>query len=91
MELVIVEDKKNKLIFELKGADHTICNVLKTELWNDSHIKTATYSVKHPLISSPRLIVETDGSVSPRSAVTDAVSRLRKTSDKFRKGVIKEL
>ena len=91
MELVIVEDKKNKLIFELKGADHTICNVLKNELWNDSHVKVATYSIKHPLISSPRLIVETDGSISPSSAIKGAVNRLKKISDKFRKAVIKEL
>lgn len=91
MEIKVIESKKNKLIFELKGADHTVCNILKTELWNDEHIKVSTYSIKHPLISSPQFIVETDGDVTPKAAINSAVNRLKKTSEKFRKLVSEEL
>ncbi|MBI2108498.1 DNA-directed RNA polymerase subunit L [Candidatus Woesearchaeota archaeon] len=91
MEAKVTENKKNKLIFELKGADHTVCNILKTELWNDDHVKTATYSIKHPQISSPEFIIETDGSATPKSALTSAVNRLKKVSDKFRKEITSEL
>ena len=34
MEIKILDDKKNKLVIEVKGADHTLCNALKTELFN---------------------------------------------------------
>ena len=68
MEINIIEEKKNKLIFELKGASHTLCNALKAELLNDSNIKVATYSIRHPLVGQPRFIVETS-STEPRKVI----------------------
>jgi len=91
MKLKILEDKKNKLVFESEGLGHTICNVLKKELWNDGHVKVATYSVRHPLVSKPRMIVETDGDETPKAALLAAVQRLKKVSEKFRKEFSKEV
>lgn len=85
MEIKILDDKKNKLVLEVKGADHTLCNALKTELWNDKHVKIATYSIRHPQISVPQIIVETDGDVSPKNALINAIQRLHKTNEKFKK------
>ena len=85
MEIKILDDKKNKLMLEVKGVDHTLCNALKTELWSDKHVKIATYSIRHPQISMPQLIVETDGEVSPKNALINAVQRLHKTNEKFKK------
>jgi len=91
MEIKILDDKKNKLIAEVKGADHTLCNILKSELWNDKHVKTATYSIRHPQISVPQMIVETDGELSPKNAIINAVQRLHKTNEKFKKEFLKEI
>lgn len=85
MEIKILDDKKNKLMLEVKGADHTLCNALKTELWSDKHVKIATYSIRHPQVSVPQLIVETDGEVSPKNALINAVQRLNKINEKFKK------
>lgn len=85
MEIKILDDKKSKLIIEIKGTDHTLCNALKKELWNDKHVKIATYSIRHPHISVPRMIVETDGEESPKNALINAVERLHKTNTKFKK------
>ena len=85
MEIKILDDKKNKLIAEVKGADHTLCNALKTELWSDKHVKIATYSIRHPQISMPQMVVETDGEESPRNALINAVERLHKINTKFKK------
>ena len=85
MEIKILDDKKNKLIIEVKGADHTLCNALKAELWNDKHVKIATYSIRHPQISLPQIIVETDGEESPKNALINAVERLHKANAKFKK------
>ena len=85
MEIKILDDKKNKLVIEITGADHILCNSLKTELLNDKHVKIATYSIRHPQISVPQMIVETDGEVSPKNALINAVQRMHKTNEKFKK------
>jgi len=91
MEIKVIEDKKSKFVFETTEMGHTFLNVLKDELNNDSHVKIATYSIRHPIVSKPKFILETDGSVSPRAAISGAVSRLKKTTDKIRKDAIKEI
>ena len=91
MEIKIIDDKKNKLIVEAKGIGHTLCNVIKSELWNDKHVKVATYSIRHPQISVPQIVVETDGEVSPRNALINAIQRLHKTNEKFKKEFLKEM
>lgn len=91
MEIKILDDKKNRLLVNVKGADHTLCNALKTELLEDKHVKFATYSIKHPQISMPQLLVETDGEESPRNALMNAAQRLQKTNERFRKELIKEI
>ena len=91
MQVRILDDKKNRIIIEVKGADHTLCNAIKSELYNDKHIKIATYSIRHPQIGIPQMIVETDGDESPRNALINAVQRLHKTNEKFKKDFIKEV
>ena len=91
MEIKILDDKKNKVVLEVKGADHTLCNAIKAELWNDKHVKIATYSIRHPQISVPQIIVETDGEESPKNALINAVQKLHKTNEKFKKEFLKEI
>ena len=85
MEINVLEDKKGRLIFEVNDMGHTFLNLLKTELWNDDHVKVATYTVKHSETSNPKFILETDGDESPKSALTSAVTRLKKQSEHFKK------
>ena len=82
MELNVLEQKKNRLIFELPGSDHTLCNALKTELWNDNDVKVATYAVKHPLLAVPKFIVETK-TKDTKKVVLDAIARLKKLYKSF--------
>ena len=84
MEIKILEEKKNRLYFEIPGAGHTLCNALKTELNNDEHVKVATYAVRHPETSNPKMIVETDSDSEPKKAIQSAIQRLKKNNDKFR-------
>jgi len=90
MELNVIEDKKNRMVFEIKGETHTFCNILRKELWNDKHIKIAAYSIDHPLLGIPRFIVETDGKEEPKEAVREAVKRLKKMNEAFQKQFLKE-
>lgn len=83
MEINMLEEKKNKLAFEIKGEGHTLCNALQKELWNDSHVKTAGYNIDHPLISIPKFVLETDGA-DPKKTISAAVKRLTKEAGKVK-------
>jgi len=91
MEINVIEDKKNKAIFELKDTTFTLGTVLKKELWQDDHVKAAGYSIKHPLVSTPEMLIETDGKKTPQQALIDAAQRLKKEVNKFAKDFQKEV
>jgi len=90
MEINVLEEKKGKMVFELIGASHTLCNVLKKELWKDKHVKNTGYVIKHPLVGKPEFMVETDGE-DPRKVVTSACQKLGKEFDKFAADFKKEV
>jgi DNA-directed RNA polymerase subunit L len=83
MEVKILEEKKNRLVFNIEGDGSTIANMLKKELWNDEHTKTAGFSVEHPLINVPTFVLETDGA-DPKKTVSAAVKRISKDLEKFK-------
>lgn len=89
MEINIIEDKKNRMVFELKGEDHTLSNALTKELWKINGVKVAAYGIDHPLMGCPKFVVETDSSIEPRKALKQAASSLQKKNadllEKFKK------
>jgi len=89
MELNIIEEKKDKIIFEIKGEGHTLSNALRKELWNDEHVKAAAYAIEHPLIEIPKFVLETDGA-DPRKTLLAAAKRIQKDLEKL-KSEAKEL
>lgn len=91
MEAIAIEDTSKRLILELRGEGHTLLNVLKNQLWTNEHIKVATYHINHPLIGIPQLIVETDGQIKPRKAITEAATKLSKEVERFRTSLDKAL
>ena len=88
MELVINEETPKRFVFEIKGQtlgqNHTLCNSLKSKLWENKHVKVATYIITHPLVGVPKMIVETDGEAKPRKIVTDSAESLRKEIAEFK-------
>lgn len=90
MELNIQEETKTKLVAEIKGEDATLCNLLVKELTNDKEVKHASYAVEHPSIGVPTLLVETTSKKAPRKALLDAVQRLKKLNETFKKAFEKE-
>lgn len=86
MELTILENKKGRMVFELHGADHTICNALRDELWNDKTVTVATYAIEHPLKAIPKFIVE---ATDPLKAVGAASQRLQKTNKELQASIAK--
>jgi len=85
MELKFLESTKNKILVEIKGEDHTFCNVLIKELQKNNNVKSATYRVTHPLQRVPVLLVETNEKTTAKKAILDSISGLSKINSKFLK------
>jgi len=82
MELKIIEDTKEKIIFEIIGADHTLGNILKEKIATQKGVKICSYNIEHPLISNPKFLVEAD---NPRKAIVSAIDALKKDNEEFKK------
>ena len=85
MKIEVLENEKNRLLFELKGADHTFCNVLKKELLGVKGVELATYAIEHPQSGVPKILIETKDSLSPKQALEKAVVSLKKDNKEFLK------
>ena len=83
MKIIVVEDKANKLVFEIEGADHTFCNALKDELRNDEGIVVSAYNISHPLVGKPKFFVETKKGTKAKDALGKAVDELKKKNSAF--------
>jgi DNA-directed RNA polymerase subunit L len=83
MEIKVLEKGKNLLRIEIVGEDHTFCNALRKELWNDKDVKVSGYELSHSLVSKPILVVETT-SKNPKTALLDAVKRVKESNDEMR-------
>lgn len=86
MEFIVIEESKNKLVFELKGETHTFCNALKYELQQVKGVNIATYKIDHPLVGIPRFQIETKG-IEPRKAMKEALKSLKKQAQDFDKEI----
>jgi len=90
MEIKVLKEEKNKIEFEIIGEDHTLCNVIRNELWNNENVEISAYNIKHPLISNPVMLVETSKG-DPRKALQDAVERLKKQTKDIKDSFNKSL
>jgi DNA-directed RNA polymerase subunit L len=84
MEINILEESKNRLVVEIKGESHALCNALKSELWNSKNVKVAGYNIAHPLVGTPKLVIETE-SGNPKQLLADAAKSVKKDAEAFLK------
>ncbi len=90
MEINVLEESKDKLVVELKGEGHALCNALKTELWNSKKVKMTGYNIAHPLVGIPKIVIETD-SGDPKKLLADAAKAVKKDADDFLKDFKKKV
>lgn len=86
MEIKVLKKEKNKIELEIIGENHTFCNTLRKELWNDKDIQVAGYNIEHPLISNPVLTLETEKK-DPKKVLEAAIKRLKERNVEIRTAV----
>ncbi|MBN1544121.1 DNA-directed RNA polymerase subunit L [Candidatus Woesearchaeota archaeon] len=88
MEINVLEESKNRLVVEIKGEGHALCNALKSELWKNKKVKVAGYNIAHPLVGIPKLVIEVE-SGDPKKLLADAAKNVKKDADDFLKSFTK--
>jgi len=83
MKINVLENKANKLTFEIEGVGHTFCNALKEELRENDKVNLATYNINHPLQGKPKFFLETEKSEKPKDALQKAVKGIKKKNAEF--------
>jgi DNA-directed RNA polymerase subunit L len=76
MNIKIIRVTKDEAELEFLDEGHTFLNVLKYSLLQDPQVESATYDVKHPMISNPIFHIKTE-SKDPLKALQDASLRLK--------------
>ena len=84
MEVNILEKSKNVLKFEIKGDKHTVTNLLREKLFEDSEVSMAGYDKTHPLEDNAISILKTN-SKDATSVLKNAISSLEKELDNLKK------
>jgi DNA-directed RNA polymerase subunit L len=88
MELNVLTSSKTKLTFEMVGEDHTYCNLLRDTIWNEKGVIGAGYTIKHPLVGTPKFIIEVE-SGDAKDALVGAAQAIKKQASDFEKAFLK--
>jgi DNA-directed RNA polymerase subunit L len=75
MEMKVLDKDKNALRIEIEGPDDTVIYPLINELLKDEDIAEAKYSVGHPQLDKPVLLVRTKKG-KPQTAIKKAAEAL---------------
>ncbi len=59
-----------------------MANLLRTQLWKQKNVKTAAYSIKHPLLAVPEMLVETSAG-DAKDAVVKSAESIKKLNKEF--------
>lgn len=82
MNLKIIKKTDQDLYIEFEGENHTLLNLLRTELLDDDRVSIASYDVKFPIMDNPVFRLKTAGA-DPLEVMKEAVIRIIGQCDDF--------
>jgi DNA-directed RNA polymerase subunit L len=85
MKVSVMKKTDNELKLEIKGAGHSLLNLLQKTLLEDDAIEMAGYHVPHPLVDSGILYIKTKGHQNPEVVIGEATKKVHDLSKEFQK------
>ena len=82
MKIELLEESDGKL--KLRIDDLTLVNLLNENIWKQKSIEMAAYSVEHPYLSQPVLVVK---SKNPKKTLLDAAEKILEDVKELKKKV----
>lgn len=80
----VVEEDTNRLVLEITGESHTICNILRKRLMAQDEVNAAAYDITHPLVGQPEFEVN---STNPRESIKTAAETIKQEAAQFKEAV----
>lgn len=90
LDIEVIKNEGSFMEFRIIGEDHTLCNVLREALLKNEKVKVAAYRIDHPLLDRkrPMFIINTDGTISPKDALLEAIKNIKKDVKGLKKNLI---
>lgn len=67
---------KNELELRIVGEDHALGNLIAKTALNHPNVRIAAYSIDHPLVGSPKIVIVTDGSKAPLDVLKEVINEI---------------
>jgi len=87
----ILVNKENILEIKIRDEGYTLLNLLVDELNKNTHVKYAAYTVEHPLEKKIKMIVMTDGEITPLEAIREATKEIKKKIERLREQIREQM
>jgi len=73
MPIKVEKLNERELVIKLLGEDHTMGNLIAKSALKHPNVQIAAYSIDHPLVDVPKLVLVTDGSKSPLEVLKEVI------------------
>lgn len=83
----VIEEEDERLVLEITGETHTICNILRKRLMDYDEVDAAAYDITHPLIGQPEFEVRAE---NPRESIIKAANEVKDQTAVFKEAIVKE-
>ncbi|MBM3229642.1 DNA-directed RNA polymerase subunit L [Candidatus Parvarchaeota archaeon] len=83
MKINFLAKETNYVEMVIEGEEHSLPNALREIIAQDSDVEFAAYTMDHPQIASPKLIVRTKNK-NALSVIREAIKELAKQTAKFK-------
>ena len=82
MKIEVIKNEKSLLEFYIIGERHTLTNILKERLSQNSAVEFCGYRLDHPLDKKARFVVRAD---NPKKAIEGAIKEITAEVSEFKK------
>ncbi len=91
MEMKIVEKGKDSMLLEFKDIDLGFCYAIVKQLLLDKRVLNAWANKPHPLEPVVKMYILTDGSITPKNALQEALNKIEDTLQQLKQNFITAL
>ena len=82
MKLEVIKNEKDTLEFYIDGERHTLANLIKDKLANNSDVDFVAYKLDHPIDQKARFIVKAK---NPKKMIENAIKEIETEISDFAK------
>jgi len=83
LQVKVIKSTVNYLELEVEGEEHTLGNLISGALREIKGVKFASYYQPHPLLQKIVIKILTDGSISPKEALLQAINNSKEMVRKY--------